>query len=611
MSDRKDRFPMAHSASAPAVKDMPAVRGAALVSVIAALMLTLLLEALDQTIVGTALPKIIGSLNGFDRYTWVVTAYLLASTTAIPIVGKVSDLFGRKWFLLGGVVLFLAGSALSGASQTMTQLIIFRALQGLGAGMGISLVFTAVADLFPPGERAKWVGAFSAVYGFSSVFGPTIGGWLSDHGPLVGSFVTDQSRWRWVFYINVPIGILALIALSLYLPNQRSALGQGAWRRIDFLGAVLASGTTICLLLGLSWGSNQTYAWNSPQVLLILAGAAVLVVAFILAEGRAVEPIIPLRLFRIQTVAADSVIALGVGLVLLPLVIYLPLFMQGILGVSATNSGFAITPLTVSLVVGATVSGIVVGRLGRYRTVCITSAIILFIGLALLTRLTASTSLGIAAVFMVITGIGIGIYFSINTLIMQNAVPRNMLGVGTGMVRYLQALGQTLGVAIVGTIVNNSLATGISSHLSQADKMTLTPQGVKYATDPQILTTPLYHDTVQHTLQQFAVQAATANIPAGPNHAAAVAAATQQAIQQADALLARAIDAVRISLETAIVQGLIGMLAFGALIFIAALFLKDIPFHGQESWGADAVEEQASPSAADWAKVETAAPSAE
>jgi EmrB/QacA subfamily drug resistance transporter len=562
----------------------PAVQGPALYSIIAALMLTLLLEALDQTIVGTALPKIIGSLNGFDRYTWVVTAYLLASTTLIPVIGKVSDLFGRKWFLLAGVVVFLAGSVLSGASQTMTQLILFRGLQGVGAGMGLSLVFTVVGDLFPPSERAKWVGFFSAIYGFANVFGPTIGGWLSDHGPLVGTFVTSETRWRWVFYINVPFGILALGALFLYLPNHRSALGTGVWRRIDFLGAALASAMTICLLLGLSWGSDQTYAWNAPQVILILAGAAILASAFLLVEETATDPILPLSLFRDQTVAADAAIALGVGLVLMPLVIYLPLFMQGILGVSATDSGLAITPLTLSLVVGATASGIIVGGLGRYRRVALSAAILLFAGLVLLTRLTPSIPLAVAGVFMVITGLGIGMYFSINALIMQNAVPRHLLGVGTSLVRYLQALGQTLGVAIVGTVVTATLNSGISSHLSQADATALTPQGVRYATDPQILTTPAYHDHVQQMLQQFAVENATARIPAGPNQKQAVAAATAHAVGQANGLLERAIDAVRASLSTAIVHGFVGMLAFGVLILVAAYVLKDIPFRSGEEW---------------------------
>src|SRR5215469_7041825 len=256
------------------------IHGFALVSVLISLMLTLLLEALDQTIVGTALPKIIGNLQGFDRYTWVVTAYLLASTAMIPIVGKLSDQFGRKWFFIVGVTIFLVGSALSGAAQTIQQLIAFRALQGAGAGIGISLVFTVVGDIFPPAERARWQGIFGAVYGLSSVVGPSLGGFLTDHGPIVGAFITDTSRWRWVFYVNLPIGIIALAALVIYLPANISVrtsryTGWAAIRRIDFVGAALASAATICLLLGLTWG-GQTYPWASPQVIGTLVGAGVL-----------------------------------------------------------------------------------------------------------------------------------------------------------------------------------------------------------------------------------------------------------------------------------------------------------------------------------------------
>src|SRR6266702_5688396 len=222
------------------------LRGFALFSVLAALMLTLLLEALDQTIVGTALPRIVGALQGFDRYSWAVTAYILASTTMIPVVGKLSDQFGRKWFLLVGTAIFLLGSALSGASQTMDQFIAFRALQGFGAGVGIALAFVLVADMFPPAERARWQSLFGVVYGFANLVGPTLGGWLTDHGPLVGTLVTVTTRWRWVFYVNIPIGIIALAALLIYLPANISArsshhTGWAAVRRIDFPGAVLSA----------------------------------------------------------------------------------------------------------------------------------------------------------------------------------------------------------------------------------------------------------------------------------------------------------------------------------------------------------------------------------
>src|SRR5947209_10287024 len=216
-------FPSPSQQAASATGSGRRILGFALVSILVALMLPLLLEALDQTVVGTALPRIVGELQGFDRYTWVVTAYLLASTTMIPIVGKLSDQFGRKWFFVVGVVIFLTGSALSGSSQTIDQLIAFRAIQGLGAGTGIALVFTVVGDIFPPAERARWQGIFAAVYGFSSVVGPTVGGWLTDHGPLVGGLITDATRWRWVFYINLPLGIIALAVLLSYLPANISA----------------------------------------------------------------------------------------------------------------------------------------------------------------------------------------------------------------------------------------------------------------------------------------------------------------------------------------------------------------------------------------------------
>ena len=309
------------------------LRGTALASVLIALMLTLLLEALDQTIVGTALPRIIGSLQGFDRYIWVVTAYTLASTTMIPLVGKLSDQFGRKWFLIIGTAIFLIGSALSGASQSMNQLIAFRAIQGLGGGIGIALVFTVVADIFPPAERARWQGIFGSVYGVANVIGPTLGGWLTDHGPLVGNLVTDTTRWRWIFYINLPIGILALAALLIYLPTNLSVPsnrlnGWAAIRRIDVLGAVLASSATICLLLGLTWGSNQIYAWNSLQVIGVLLASGALYALFILTERLVAEPILPLNLFRNQVFAVASLLSLLQLMILVALVIYLPSFFR-------------------------------------------------------------------------------------------------------------------------------------------------------------------------------------------------------------------------------------------------------------------------------------------
>src|SRR6266853_4302367 len=365
------------------------LHGVALISVITALMLTLLLEALDQTVVGTALPKIIGTLQGFDRYTWAVTAYILASTTMIPIVGKLSDQFGRKWFLVVGTAIFLLGSVLAGASQTMNQLIAFRALQGLGAGMGIALAFVVVADIFPPAERAKWQSLFGVVYGFANLVGPTLGGWLTDHGPLVGSLVTETTRWRWVFYINIPVGIIVLAALLIYLPANISSrsndfTGWAAVRRIDFPGVLLSAAGTVCLLLGLTWGSASTYEWSSPQVIGILAAAIVLFGTFIVTERFAVEPILPLDLFRNRVFAVASVLSLLQLMVFVGLIVYLPLFLQGVLGVSATDAGAVITPMTVSSVIGAAVAGGVIVALKRYQLITILSALVMTVGVFLL-----------------------------------------------------------------------------------------------------------------------------------------------------------------------------------------------------------------------------------
>src|SRR6266566_7499061 len=468
------------------------LRGFALFSVLTALLLTLLLEALDQTVVGTALPKIIGTLQGFDRYTWAITAYTLASTTMIPIVGKLSDQFGRKWFLIVGTAIFLLGSALSGASQTMNQFIAFRALQGLGAGMGIALAFVVVADIFPPAERVRWQSLFGVVYGFASLVGPTLGGWLTDHGPLVGTLVTETTRWRWVFYVNLPIGIIALAAILIYLPANISArsnnfTGWAAVRRIDVLGAGLSATATICLLLGLTWGSSATFDWSSPQVIGILTASGILYMLFVIAERFAREPILPLDLFRNQVFAVAALLSLLQLMVLVGLIVYLPLFLQGVLGVSATNAGAVITPMTVSSVIGAAVAGGVIVALKRYQLITILSALVMTAGVFLLITMTPTTSLFEAIIFMVIAGIGLGPFFSVLTIAAQNALPRTQLGIGTSAVRYLGQLGAVLGVAIVGTVVNNSLASDIASRLPATTVKQLTPQGVKFATNPQVL----------------------------------------------------------------------------------------------------------------------------
>ncbi len=558
------------------------LHGFALVSVVVALMLTLLLEALDQTIVGTALPQIVGELKGFDRYTWVVTAYLLASTTMIPVVSKLSDQFGRKWFLVVGVVIFLLGSVLAGLAQTMDQLILFRAVQGIGAGTGIALVFTAVGDIFAPAERARWQGAFSGVYGFASVVGPTLGGWLTDHGPLLGNLVVDATRWRWVFYINVPLGIVALLALLVYLPANLSLRtnqlrGWAALQRVDIAGALLASSATICLLLGLTLGSDQTYPWASVLIIGMLAGAGVLYILFVVVERFAREPLLPLDLFRNQVFAADAGATLFIGMVLLPLVIYLPLFLQGVLGESATNSGAVITPLTISLVVGAALAGQIISRVGRYQAVTIIGTFILGVGVFLMTGMNATTSVLEASLYMVVAGFGMGMFFPVQTLAVQNAIPRTRMGVGTGVVTYLRALGQTLGVAIAGTVVNNSIASDLPHRISPTAIYELTPAGYQAATNTQVLISQSYRTALIHAAQNAAIKYAN-RLPPGQGRVLLA----HQSVLQVVILLNQIFDALRASLELALQHGFLVVLIFAECAFVATLFLKDIPL--TKSW---------------------------
>ena len=453
-----------------ATQNQRRLRGFALISLITALMLTLFLEALDQTIVGTAMPRIIAQLHGLDRYSWVVTAYILASMTMIPIVGKLSDQFGRKWFLLSGTLLFLLGSILAGASQSMNQLILFRALQGLGAGIGMALVATVMADLFPPAERAKWMSLFGIVYGVSNLFGPTLGGWLAEHGPLLGSLVTETTRWRWVFYSNLPVGLIAVVALLVFLPANLSGYtsaraGRESLRRIDILGAILCAAATICLMLGLTWGGDQISAWTSSQVLGMLAPGIILFALFLFAERKALEPVLPLDLFRNQIFSVGALLSLLQMMVLLGFSLYLPLFFQGVLAVSPTSAGLVMTPFSMSMVVGAVLSSMAVNRLKRYRAIAIVAALLMSAGAFLITSMTPTTSLLQAILFMVLAGIGIGPFFSLPMVAVQNALPASHLGVSTAALRYLGQVGATLGIAIVGTAITSAVSGDLMSHL--------------------------------------------------------------------------------------------------------------------------------------------------
>ncbi|HEY4360223.1 MAG TPA: MDR family MFS transporter [Bryobacteraceae bacterium] len=416
-----------------------------LVGTLAGLLLSVLLASLDQTIVGTAEPRIIASLSGFNRYPWVATAYLLTSTLAVPIFAKLSDIYGRKWFFLGGAGSFVLTSALCGASGTLTflpfdgmsQLILFRALQGIAGGTMMGLAFTIIGDVFSPVERGKYQGLFAATYGMSSIFGPTLGGWL-----------TDYVSWRATFYVNLPVGVVAIFAMYHYFPYWRP---EGVQRRIDWAGVFSLIGSIVPLLMALTWVTE--YGWGSMRVEALLALAVVMLAAFLYAETKAVEPLIPLELFRNPVISMSSVAVFILGMGMFGVIIYLPLFMQGVLGASATQSGNLLTPLLLGSVGGSILTGQINLRLKTYKPSAVTGSILIAAGMILFARMGEASTHGEVLTAMIVAGIGMGLLMPVYTVAVQNVAPRKYMGAATASTTFFRSIGSTMGVAIFGSLL--------------------------------------------------------------------------------------------------------------------------------------------------------------
>src|SRR3954449_426554 len=421
--------------------DRPADRRSILL-VVSGLMLVMLLASLDQTIVSTALPTIVGELGGLEHLSWVVTAYLLAVTVVTPLYGKLGDLYGRKRVLEGALALFLVGSALCGLAQGMTELIAFRAIQGLGGGGLMVSAQAAIGDVVPPRERGKWSGLFGAVFGVSSVA-----------GPLIGGFLTTNVSWRWIFYVNLPLGLVALGVLGVTLPS-RSARVE---RSIDYIGTVLLAVALSALVLATTLGGTS-YAWGSPFIIgmgvLTVAG----IVAFTYAERRAKEPILPPSLFRNRVFVVTSAVGLVVGFALFGALTYLPLFQQVVRGLSPTASGLQLLPVMGGLLVSSIVSGQVITRTGRYKAWPIAGTGVAAIGMWLLSSLDESTASGVAALHMLVLGLGLGMVMQVLVLAVQNAVPYSMLGVATSGSTLFRSIGGSLGTAVLGAVFSERLA---------------------------------------------------------------------------------------------------------------------------------------------------------
>lgn len=415
-----------------------------------ALLLGVFLSSLDQTIISTAMPTVVKDVGGFSFYSWVFTIYMLASTTTMPIYGKLADIFGRKKIYLTGLFLFLVGSALCGLAESMTELIIFRGIQGLGAGALMPISMTIVADIYPPDKRGKFMGLLGAVVAISSIFGPAVGGILVEH-----------ISWGWIFYLNLPIGIPALLILAMVMKESKSE----EKRSIDWFGAITLSFAIISILLALVLGGKNVgtetgYAWASPQIIELFGFGAVILTLFLWIETKVKEPIIPLYLFKIRTIAFGNIIGFFMSAGLFGAIVYIPLFVQGVIGVNSSVAGYVLTPLMLSVTITSIISGRVMSKLS-YRAILIPSMVLMTIGFILLSQITVDTTQTQMIFYMIVAGLGMGaIYPTVGTAA-QSAVDVQARGVATSSSQFFRSIGGTIGLSVLGSLQSQQMTSGL------------------------------------------------------------------------------------------------------------------------------------------------------
>ncbi len=497
--------------------------------------LAMFLAALDQTIVGTALPRIVAELNGLEFYAWVATSYMVASTTMTPISGKLGDLFGRKPALLVGIVGFVLASALCGQAQDMTELIAFRGVQGLFGGVLFASVFASVADLYDPRTRARIQGLFGGIFGIASIVGPVVGGYL-----------TDNVGWRWVFYVNVPVGLVALAVVFLTMP---AVAHKASLRDIDFLGAFTLAATLVPLLVGFS--ITRDHEFGSPQVLGLLALAGVMAAVFFVVEQRAEHPMVPFGLWRNRTVAVSMITGFLVTFGMFGAILYVPLIYQGVLGIAATNSGLLVTPMMLGLVVASLVTGQLITRIDRYRLVGTAGIVVMMAGLWLLAQVTIATTELEVVRDLVLVGLGLGVTMPLYINATQSAVTRQYLGVVSSQIQFWRNVGGTIGVSILGAVLSHQLPLKISAGIAA---LKLPPQ--------------------------FAAAVPTGGSPQAIFDPASIAATRAQLPAALQPLYDQVLSTVRTALAGTIHDVFIYATAIVAIAAVVSVFLTEVPIRG-------------------------------
>ena len=447
------------------------------------LLLAILMASMDNTIVATAMGTIVGEMGGLDKFVWVTTAYMVAEMACMPIFGKLSDMYGRKRFFIFGIIVFMLGSALCGMAQSIVELSLYRAVQGVGAGAMVSIAFTIMFDVVSPKDRGKMMGAFGAVFGLSSVL-----------GPLLGGYITDHIEWSWIFYINLPLGFVSLLLIAVFYKESAKHSKQ----KIDWAGAALLVGAVVCCIFGLELG-GKTYAWDSPQIIGLFAGFVALALLLIVVERKAAEPIISFRLFRSRLYTTSNLVAMLSGAAYMTAAIFIPIYVQGVLGGSASNSGITLLPMMIGSVVTATLGGMLMTKL-QYRTIMIGTLALLLTGLVLLSQVTVESSRLLITVIMILIGLGIGASFSVLGSAVLHSFPVAQRGAASATLNFNRSLGMALGITIFGIVQSHSLTAKLTQSfgngnaalpkdLNLSDPHSFLLPAFRQSIDPQLLDT--------------------------------------------------------------------------------------------------------------------------